>query len=746
MSAAVYENNMKVLLRREPSIMSIFDQFSHVCVYSYNGSKWERGGYEGSMFLFERKTYPPYGLFILNRTATDDYIQFIHPEDDIEIMGDYLMYRYYPDFTRRRLELGLPYPIPPTHRAQFDREMDISVATSGTPLDKEQSAKGVKEKKGASVTIGLWMFSTDARVPLKDVIMRLHSYIKRGEPYPDEYRYGPGKPPPPNPHLRTASRTSNASSSHDYDAREGQRTVTQVSQVTTVTQTTRAATPSGASELDKLFAKLVPSVPSTPANDQRVASTAPNTTSSMSVRDLFAALGGPELSQPAPSPAAPAFTFTPAAAPPPAPTSSTPNRGLALLDSIFASATAGPAQPPLSSQLHNTAVHAPAMQSSSSLPTQPEEICIVSPKPTSNTLPQILNQDIFSTLLGLGAGSRAASAAPSSTSSHNSGPNRYEGDNEYSDGGDLASDGEPSVSSAIRAAVDPAVLTAGPSGAPSLSVHSPPQPRRVEGDVTPRPPMRGFGSASPPPPAGQNLVSSISARTNGLARPPSARSVTASPAPAPDTVPGPRPRTLVPFQPDSELWPYPRAPLDDRAEDGQDADFIELDFADTRALSDPAIFSSRLKERQSRAGAKKKTRKERAAEREREREEIENGWDDPVRGQAQGLVPVPSAGVAQGPAGETPAVNGHALVNGKGKQSVAPASPEEMPRVNGHATNGGISTGAAKDAVVNALSSHPARPSPALPRNDFVRELLLLLHTDKAFVDRLWQDYTVRTT
>ncbi len=37
---------------------------------------------------------------------------------------------------------------------------------------------------------------------------RLHSSIKQGLPYPDEYRYGPGRPPPPNPHLRTASRAS----------------------------------------------------------------------------------------------------------------------------------------------------------------------------------------------------------------------------------------------------------------------------------------------------------------------------------------------------------------------------------------------------------------------------------------------------------------------------------------------------------------------------------------------------------
>jgi hypothetical protein len=52
--ASRYNYNLKVLRRRDPSIISIFDQFSHVCVYHHNGNKWEKQGYEGSMFLYER--------------------------------------------------------------------------------------------------------------------------------------------------------------------------------------------------------------------------------------------------------------------------------------------------------------------------------------------------------------------------------------------------------------------------------------------------------------------------------------------------------------------------------------------------------------------------------------------------------------------------------------------------------------------------------------------------------------------
>jgi len=45
---------------------------------------------------------------------------------------------------------------------------------------------------------------------------------------------------------------------------------------------------------------------------------------------------------------------------------------------------------------------------------------------------------------------------------------------------------------------------------------------------------------------------------------------------------------LVPFHhEDPSLWPYPRAPLDDRD------DIVELDFADTSALSDVDAFERR---------------------------------------------------------------------------------------------------------------------------------------------------------
>ena len=53
-SDSIYQNNMTVLRRRDPSISSILDSFSHVCLYHFNGVDWEKRGFEGTMFLVEQ--------------------------------------------------------------------------------------------------------------------------------------------------------------------------------------------------------------------------------------------------------------------------------------------------------------------------------------------------------------------------------------------------------------------------------------------------------------------------------------------------------------------------------------------------------------------------------------------------------------------------------------------------------------------------------------------------------------------
>ncbi len=53
-AAARYQKNLKILRRMDPTIISIVDQFSHTCLYRLHEGKWQKDGFEGATFLFER--------------------------------------------------------------------------------------------------------------------------------------------------------------------------------------------------------------------------------------------------------------------------------------------------------------------------------------------------------------------------------------------------------------------------------------------------------------------------------------------------------------------------------------------------------------------------------------------------------------------------------------------------------------------------------------------------------------------
>ncbi|RPD65242.1 hypothetical protein L227DRAFT_649397 [Lentinus tigrinus ALCF2SS1-6] len=686
LSEAIYQTNLKVMLRREPSITGTVDQFSHVCLYRFDGKRWEKHGYEGSMFIFKKSTYPTYGFYILNRMGTEDYIRPIYPEDDMEISGEYLMVRFYPDYTQLRLEMGLPYPIPEETKPAFNAELQNRIPPEYKEIDLD------KEKRGRSIILGLWMFATDTREPLKYAMMRLHDYIKKGLPYPEEFHYGPGRPPPPLPHFRTASSAS------VHTPQERTQTAPPDGVVASQSVPTMPVSHGAGSELDSLFAKLLPSSSVAAAPQPLV--TAPG----KSVLDLFAALNGGPSQQSNRTPVQPMASSVSV----PVMSVSDPGQTSAarsLLDMMFASAaqstpTATPVADPL--------------------PPQPEEIVIVSPKPTSSALPHVLTQEVLSSIMGLAPDSRASSAAPSSVGSRRS-AQRYEGDNEYSEG-DLTSEGEFSRAATTCGSARSIPTLAVPQGPSSES-----EPevaakvngsRRIPGDVTPRPPAGGIRLPPTSPPHFQQQRTETPAKVNGNG---------AVPSPAPGSAP--RNRPLVPFEANSDLWPYPRAPLDDRSLEMQD-DVVELDYSDTRALSDPAIFTTRLKEKKERKDKGRKSRKEREREKEREKAEIEKGWDLPTQSSGQPAYQ-PSA---TGPVAEAATAAAQLTKNPKQVKKVA---------ANGGVQNGAVDGTAAKDAIIAAMAG---KIQGQLERNDFVREVLTLIHTDKQFVDNLWQDYLSRAS
>ncbi|PFH49375.1 hypothetical protein AMATHDRAFT_63340 [Amanita thiersii Skay4041] len=789
-----YNHNLKVLRRRDPSIISIFDQFSHVCVYHHNGKKWEKQGYEGSMFLYERDSYPPYGFYILNRMGMEDYIHRLYPEDDIGAHGSYLMLRSYPDFTAKRLAA-----IYSSHDSPPDK---LSTEYVIPDLDKLTQAD-----KGKSQVVGLWMFTTDSREPMIDVMIRLHSHIKKNEAYPEEFRYGPDKPPPPN----TASRKS---------GEVGTKVITRGQNLdsssesgdNTPFQSVQSPPENGLSDLDKLFLKLstnsVSALPTTSTN-----SSAPPT-SGMTVDSLFAALSGPSSSaQPTPTHNNPNIL----------PAQTTSNKTASLLNSIFASATPPPSNGHLS---------------------------IYSPTPTTSTAPHVLSQDVLSNLLGL-PHSRSASVASmssnrsSNTTSARSHSSSREGDDEeesnddaasmitsaserapkrhgntngaYSDGGysesstvlDDQAESGPELQPTTASAVHP-LLTEAAEGllrGSDRSLRGTYGHGRggVTGDVTPRPPVprgsttnvhpsiprmnstsrlqssqriyrgdKAEGRVSVPPPATVappvEFTSSTSTVRGSMSQSfqfPQQRghrtSTSGSSTHSNGTL---NHRPLVPFSADSELWPYSQASpaLSNSKDEPGEGEILELDFEETSALSDMNAFKKALEKGKERSrgklntsagssvdlqygsdlgingNARRKTRKEREAERiQREREQIENSWDTPVPvSNPPSSIPLDmSINSVSNPRSPTPSSKKNvAVINGT------------QPQVHRQAVNnGGVTTAVdsnlVKDHLIGALLCRPQKPG-RLERNTFVREVLTLIHTDKTFVDDLWKDYMDR--
>lgn len=464
------------------------------------------------------------------------------------------------------------------------------------------------------------------------------------------------------------------------------------------------------SEIDKLFSKLAPEPSRSPAPIP-----AKSEQQGITLDGLFAAaLSGQ-------NPTDSASTSTNRLQPHQVSNPNTTSRSLALLDSIFASAT--PDYP-------NGSADSAAQTSAPALP-------IISPQPTVSPVPQVLNQDVISTLLGL-APSPGGSVSSSST---NITTYRYEGDNESNSEGGTEEVEYPTsdVNSILAEATRDAITSSKgkQSSLPSFSFPAGPDDvqttPRIQGDVTPRPSLKGIPTSSPSQqPKDRNIKVGATRKSQNGITPADVPQVPSTKADKTKPTPGTS-RKLVPFEPDSELWPYPRQPLDDRT---LDDDVVELDFNETSALSDINTFLSKSKAHANAtngAGASgKKKKKERNKE---EREQIEKSWDDPVKmGYAVGPnIPnePPTKPVQPQPAAVS-------SVKGKNKSAV---QPQTNGKVNGQfsASSSGdkdkAKDGLDRDAVTESLISTVAKSSlpkqkdvKQMDRNTFVREVLTLFH------------------
>ena len=437
-----------------------------------------------------------------------------------------------------------------------------------------------------------------------------------------------------------------------------------------------------------------------------------------------------------------------------------PSTGIPLLNEIFASAT--PSVPP--SATPTTTTEWPSGSSST-----PASIPIFSPRPSVGSPgPQILNPQVLMTILTGTVPSRAPSVA-STAASH---PSSREGDNEE----DGESDSPTTVLDEDSDYREPPQPTCGTvqrtssAGLVGTFCHGVTHlgQSKINGDVTPRPPLNGLNrslSATEPTP--------ISANHHKISTPP---------VPVPDSSQRPRAnRPLVPFESDSELWPYNHKSTEDNSavdggdDDDDDGDIVELNFEDTSVLSDPDAFTRALKQKRSaitlrRADAlngttghqvvngsdnpyvsyekgpgKSRTRRKMR----KEKEEIENSWDLPTIATARGIgmervfgnthspnsspspIAVPDKSPPSKPLSDlkTPTM---ATTIPPGYNTISDnASKGTGKLVNGHSKTNGvfspIDREAAKDSIIHAIEAQ-AQPIPSTDKNEFMREVVALIH------------------
>jgi mRNA-decapping enzyme 1B len=90
------DHNLKILQRVDPEVDEVLATAGHVCLYYMHvtSQQWTRKNVEGSLFLLKRKSQPRFQMMVLNKLATENYIETIHGSFDFEVNAPYLMYTH----------------------------------------------------------------------------------------------------------------------------------------------------------------------------------------------------------------------------------------------------------------------------------------------------------------------------------------------------------------------------------------------------------------------------------------------------------------------------------------------------------------------------------------------------------------------------------------------------------------------------------------------------------------------------
>ncbi|KAJ4462068.1 putative mRNA-decapping enzyme 1B [Paratrimastix pyriformis] len=87
--------NLRALQKISPSIHKIHGTASHVVMYSYDDTRneWAKMNVQGSLFVFQRREDPQFGLVVLNRSSPENHIEYITDDTEIELLDLYIYFR-----------------------------------------------------------------------------------------------------------------------------------------------------------------------------------------------------------------------------------------------------------------------------------------------------------------------------------------------------------------------------------------------------------------------------------------------------------------------------------------------------------------------------------------------------------------------------------------------------------------------------------------------------------------------------
>lgn len=87
--------NISAISRFDQQVKDIILSASQVALYVFDGkkSKWTKRKIEGACFFYKRKTNPKYGLFILNRLDTNNFMELLNSTMEIQLQEPYILFR-----------------------------------------------------------------------------------------------------------------------------------------------------------------------------------------------------------------------------------------------------------------------------------------------------------------------------------------------------------------------------------------------------------------------------------------------------------------------------------------------------------------------------------------------------------------------------------------------------------------------------------------------------------------------------